>query len=88
MESTCVFSTKFNNWKLDQGNENTIPIVAKRIEDVPGTHTVTYNSEVDTIHIEHIAHNRQGFALGAVVAAEWIVGKSGVFTMNDVLNIG
>ncbi|MFD1615057.1 4-hydroxy-tetrahydrodipicolinate reductase [Gelatiniphilus marinus] len=79
---------RFNNWKLDEGGENTIPITAKRIENVPGTHTVNYQSEVDTISIEHIAHNRQGFALGAVIAAEWIVGKTGVFTMNHVLNIG
>ncbi len=78
----------YNNWKLDEHGESTIPIAAKRIEDVPGTHTVTYESEVDTINIEHIAHTRQGFALGAVVAAEWIAGKTGVFTMNDVLNIG
>lgn len=78
----------YDNWKLDKNGESTIPIVAKRIEDVPGTHTVTYESEVDTINIEHIAHTRQGFALGAVVAAEWIVGKTGIFTMNDVLNIG
>ncbi|MGB5417613.1 4-hydroxy-tetrahydrodipicolinate reductase [Algibacter sp.] len=78
----------YTNWKLDEGGEKTIPIKAKRIEDVPGTHTVTYESEVDTINIEHIAHTRQGFALGAVVAAEWIAGKKGVFTMNDVLNIG
>ena len=78
----------YNNWKLNENRENTIPIVAKRIEDVPGTNTVTYESEVDTINIEHIAHTRQGFALGAVVAAEWIVEKTGVFTMNDVLNIG
>ncbi|WP_298555261.1 4-hydroxy-tetrahydrodipicolinate reductase [uncultured Algibacter sp.] len=77
----------YNTWKLDENGENTIPITAKRIEDVPGTHTVTYESEVDTINIEHIAHTRQGFALGAVVAAEWIAGKTGVFTMNDVLNI-
>jgi len=80
--------TEYDSWKLDKGDETSIPIVAKRIEDVPGTHTVDYSSEVDTISIEHIAHNRQGFALGAVVAAEWIVGKTGVFTMNDVLNIG
>lgn len=78
----------FTNWKLDENGEKTIPITAKRIEDVPGTHTVTYESEVDTINIEHIAHTRQGFALGAVIAAEWIAGKTGVFTMNDVLNIG
>jgi len=78
----------YSQWKLDEQDENTIPIAAKRIEDVPGTHTVTYESEVDTINIEHIAHTRQGFALGAVIAAEWIAGKEGVFTMNDVLNIG
>ncbi|AJR03704.1 4-hydroxy-tetrahydrodipicolinate reductase [Siansivirga zeaxanthinifaciens] len=81
-------NNNFSNWKLDETGEAIIPITAKRIEDVPGTHTVTYQSEVDTITIEHIAHNRQGFALGAVIAAEWIVGKTGIFTMNDVLNIG
>ena len=80
--------TSYNNWKLDESGETIIPIVAKRIEDVPGTHTINYESEVDTISIEHIAHTRQGFALGAVIAAEWITGKTGVFTMNDVLNIG
>jgi len=78
----------YEKWQLDQNKEKTIPIVAKRIEDVPGTHTVTYESEVDTVEIKHTAHNRQGFALGAVIAAEWIVGKKGIFTMNDVLNIG
>ncbi|NNC51190.1 MAG: 4-hydroxy-tetrahydrodipicolinate reductase [Flaviramulus sp.] len=78
----------FNQWKLDENGENTIPIVSKRIDDIPGTHIINYESEVDTITIEHIAHNRQGFALGAVIAAEWLAGKTGVFTMNDVLNIG
>ena len=78
----------YENWALHEGNGTTIPIIAKRIEDVPGTHTVTYKSDVDTISIEHTAHNRDGFALGAVIAAEWIVGKTGIFTMNDVLNIG
>lgn len=80
--------SSYNEWKLNERTENTINITAKRIEDVPGTHTITYKSEVDTITIDHIAHNRQGFALGAVIAAEWIHGKTGVFTMNDVLNIG
>ena len=83
-----ALNSNYKGWKLDESGESIIPITAKRIEDVPGTHTVTYESEVDTITIEHIAHNRQGFALGAVIAAEWIVGKTGVFTMNDVLNIG
>ncbi|WP_166967992.1 4-hydroxy-tetrahydrodipicolinate reductase [Yeosuana marina] len=80
--------SSYTSWKLDENKENTIPITAKRIEDVPGTHTISYESDVDTITIEHKAHNRQGFALGAVIAAEWLVGKTGVFSMNDVLNIG
>ena len=54
---------------------------------MPGTHTVDYTSEVDTIEIKHTAHNRDGFAQGAVVAAEWLVGKSGLFTMKDVLGL-
>ena len=80
-------STK-NNWELDEKtSEENIPIIAKRITDVPGTHTVCYDSKVDSIKIKHTAHNRKGFALGAVVAAEWILGKKGVFSMKDVLNI-
>ena len=75
-------------WVLgDKNTENEIPIVAKRIPDVPGTHTVWYTSDVDTIAIKHTAHNRKGFALGAVIAAEWILDKTGVFSMKDVLNI-
>lgn len=82
-------NSNFKAWELDTTTEEaTIPIVTKRIGDVPGTHIINYESEVDKITIEHIANNRQGFALGAVIAAEWIAGKSGVFTMNDVLNIG
>ena len=80
-------NANFDAWKLDEPADRTIPIVAKRIKDVPGTHTVNYESDVDTITIEHVAHTRQGFALGAVVAAEWLAGKTGVFTMNDVLGL-
>ncbi|WP_372936234.1 4-hydroxy-tetrahydrodipicolinate reductase [Seonamhaeicola sp.] len=88
-EGVIENNANYDAWELNKTNNKTsIPIVAKRIEDVPGTHSVSYKSEVDTINIEHIAHNRQGFALGAVVAAEWLVGKTGVFSMNDVLNIG
>ncbi|WP_339660927.1 4-hydroxy-tetrahydrodipicolinate reductase [uncultured Polaribacter sp.] len=77
-----------NNWELgEKTSEENIPIVAKRIPDVPGTHTVWYESEVDTIEIKHTAHSRKGFALGAVIAAEWIADKTGVFSMKDVLNI-
>ncbi len=84
-----ALNSNFNGWELDEtSKEATIPIVAKRIGDVPGTHTINYESEVDTISIKHIANNRQGFALGAVIAAEWLVGKTGIYGMNDVLNIG
>ncbi|MGG8497791.1 4-hydroxy-tetrahydrodipicolinate reductase [Tenacibaculum sp. TC6] len=78
-----------NSWSLDgTTDQNNIPITAVRTPEVPGTHTITYQSFVDTIDIKHTAHNRQGFALGAVVAAEWLVDKKGVFTMKDVLNLG
>lgn len=80
-----IAETDKAGWHLDTAGENEIPIVAKRIDSTPGTHIITYNSEVDTIEIKHTAHNRNGFALGAVMAAEWIVGKQGVFTMSDVL---
>jgi len=78
-----------SRWNSDGENASkSIPIASKRIGDTPGTHIVNYTSEVDTIEIKHTAHNRKGFALGAVVAAEWISNKKGIFTMNDVLNIG
>lgn len=82
-----IGETDYSGWNLDTADSNVIPIIAKRIADTPGTHTVSYNSEVDGIEIIHTAHNREGFALGAVVAAEWILGKSGVFSMKDVLNL-
>ncbi|WP_103866381.1 4-hydroxy-tetrahydrodipicolinate reductase [Aquimarina sp. I32.4] len=74
-------------WQLDSKDKNAIPIIAKRIDKTPGTHTVTYSSAVDDIEIKHTAHNRNGFALGAVVAAEWLKGKIGVYNMKDVLGL-
>ncbi|WP_108868728.1 4-hydroxy-tetrahydrodipicolinate reductase [Aquimarina aquimarini] len=74
-------------WQLDSNDKNTIPITAKRIDKTPGTHTVTYSSAVDDIEIKHTAHNRNGFALGAVVAAEWLKDKTGVYNMKDVLGL-
>lgn len=76
-----------NKWTLENPEANQIHIDAKRIGTVPGTHTVSYNSAVDAIEIKHTAHNREGFALGAVIAAEWIIGKQGIFTMKDVLEL-
>ena len=75
---------KYNNWSMDN-EKKSIPIESKRIDNVPGTHMVNYSSELDSIEIKHIAKNRTGFALGAVIAAEWIVDKRGVFEMSDVI---
>lgn len=80
----------FDNWELSneekQAFSGKIPIHAVRENDVPGTHTISWNSEIDNISITHLAHNRQGFAKGAVLAAEWIIGKQGVYSMEDMLN--
>lgn len=84
-----IENTNKNNWELgSKTGTDSIAISAIRTPDVPGRHTVTYASEVDTIDIKHTAHNRHGFALGAVIAAEWLVNKTGVYTMRDVLNLG
>ena len=84
-----IENSNTENWTLvPETKENHIPITAVRTPDVPGTHTISYDSTVDTIDIKHTAHNRQGFALGAVVAAEWLANKTGVYTMKDVLNLG
>lgn len=80
-----VENSGMTGWKLDSAGKDEIPVTAKRIENVPGTHTISYNSEVDTIKIEHVAHSRDGFALGAIIAAEWLQDKKGVYSMKDVL---
>lgn len=82
-----IENSNYNNWTLEQAKENEIHIEAVRTGEVPGTHTVTYDSGIDSIEIKHTAHNREGFALGAVIAAEWLAGKQGIFSMRDVLNI-
>ena len=88
LAEAIIQQTNYTDWKLDKAETTTeLPIVAKRIPEVPGTHEITYTSSIDTLTIKHEAHNRQGFALGAVVAAEWIQNRVGVFTMKDVLNI-
>ena len=77
------------SWKLTGQSQNMeksdLPISAIREENVPGTHLISYTSEIDTLTIEHKAHNRKGFALGAVIAAEFIHKKQGVYTMSDIL---
>lgn len=83
-----IASTKYDGWQLEKEASDKIMINSVREGTVPGTHSVSYNSTVDDISIQHTAHNREGFALGAVIAAEWILGKSGVYSMRDVLNLG
>ena len=83
-----IDNTRYKGWTLNKANSDELHIEAKRIPEVPGTHKITYNSEIDSISIKHTAHSRQGFALGAVIAAEWIKDKKGIFSMKDVLNIG
>jgi 4-hydroxy-tetrahydrodipicolinate reductase len=77
--------TKWVNEKSD--DPAMLSILSKREDPAPGTHSIKYTSPVDDIEIVHTAHNRQGFALGAVLAAEFIKGKKGIFSMNDVLGL-
>lgn len=73
-------------WRLNEGQHaEDLVIHSHRVDPVPGTHVVTWASAIDQIEIKHTAHTREGFALGAVLAAEWLRGKTGVFTMNDLL---
>lgn len=82
-----INNSNFEAWKLDETKEKELGIFAIRENEVPGTHSVFYRSEVDEIEIKHTAFNRNGFALGAVIAAEWIADKKGVFAMKDVLGL-
>ena len=82
-----IANSDYSSWAIGNPKEDEVFIDAKRIEGVPGTHSVFYTSDVDTIEIKHTAHSREGFALGAVVAAEWLAGKTGIYTMKDVLGL-
>lgn len=84
-ESILHHSDK-KEWSLDKAENDKLYIDAKRINDVKGTHIVTYASKIDTISINHEAHSREGFAKGAILAAEWILGKQGVFSMKNVID--
>lgn len=75
------------NWSISAPHDKELFIDVKREGEVPGTHKVAYTSPVDSIEIKHTAFNRTGFALGAVVAAEWLKDKNGIFQMKDVLNL-
>ena len=74
-------------WSIDDGSDKNLWIDVIREDEVPGTHTVFYKSDVDEISISHMAYNRKGFALGAVLAAEFLHQKKGIYTMSDLLNL-
>ncbi|WP_294143308.1 4-hydroxy-tetrahydrodipicolinate reductase [uncultured Sanguibacteroides sp.] len=80
---------KYSSWKLtgEPTREGEIPITARREGEIPGIHAVTYKSDVDEIEIYHSALSRDGFALGAVMAAEFLIGKKGVYGMEDLLHL-
>ncbi|MEX2349874.1 MAG: 4-hydroxy-tetrahydrodipicolinate reductase [Flavobacteriaceae bacterium] len=83
-----IENSDYKNWKLDRADENEIPVKAIRKDDVKGTHIIAYKSEIDTLSISHEAHTRDGFALGAILAAEWLQNKQqGIYTMSDVLGL-
>lgn len=92
-EQIIEITPEKNTWILQQPKSpgyilgaNEIPITSKRINEFAGTHSVKYTSTIDDIEIIHTAHNREGFAAGAVLAAEYISNKKGIFNMKDVLN--
>lgn len=82
-----IANSAYQSWTQGTTAAGSIPVISERKGDVPGTHQIAYESEVDRIEIVHTAHNREGFAQGALLAAEWLVGKKGVFEMKDVLNL-
>ena len=81
-----IKGTDYKDWSFKNNTNKTIKMESVRENNVPGTHKVKYDSEIDSIEITHTAHSRKGFALGAVVAAEWIIDKKGVFNMSDMIN--
>lgn len=77
-----------NDWVNEPShNKNQLSVISHREDEVPGTHVVRYQSEIDTITIKHEAKSRKGFASGAIQAAKWLKGKQGIFTMQDVLGL-
>jgi 4-hydroxy-tetrahydrodipicolinate reductase len=86
-EGILQYSSRKKTWTIEKVADPTqLQIVCERTDPAPGTHEVKYSSAIDDIEIIHTAHNRKGFALGAVLAAEFLQNKKGIFTMKDVLN--
>lgn len=87
LAENIIQNSDYQKWTMETPQEAQLPISSIREGEVPGTHSITYTSEIDAIKITHEAFNRKGFALGAVLAAEWLAGKTGIYTMDDVLNL-
>ena len=88
LAESIIKETDYQKWSLNKDfKKNEISIEVQRLSDNTGTHEVIYKSDIDEIKIKHAAVNREGFGLGAVIAAEWLIGKKGIFSMKDVLNI-
>ena len=83
-----ISNSRYKNWELDSNSKDKININSTRKKEVSGVHKVVYSSENDIISIKHEALNRNGFALGAVISAEWLVNKKGCFSISDMLIIG
>jgi len=78
---------RIESWKLNEGDTTKeLVIRSSRVGEVPGTHMISYTSEIDKIQISHEAFGRKGFALGAILAAEWLLGRQGIFGMEDLLS--
>lgn len=85
-EGILDYVPRYTTWVLGaESADNELPIVSLREGEVPGTHAVKYSSGVDDLEIIHTAYSREGFALGAIVAAEWLAGRQGIFGMDDLL---
>ena len=87
LANDIIENSEKKQWNIASPNSDDLFINVKREGEVPGTHQVSYSSAIDSIEIKHTAFNRTGFALGAVVAAEWLYNKKGVFNMKDVLGL-
>jgi 4-hydroxy-tetrahydrodipicolinate reductase len=84
-EPIIANQTELTDWSLEKSDAGKLFIDVERTGEVPGTHIINYRSAIDTISISHEAHSREGFALGAVIAAEWLANKKGIYSMKDVL---
>lgn len=76
---------RYTGWSISEPSSDELPILPKRVKGVPGTHTVRWENDIDSLELKHEAKNRRGFALGAIIAAEWLHGRKGLYTMQDVL---